>query len=51
MEIGNQPEKEFRVMIVKRIQEPMKRMDVHSKKLKDITNKVLENIKKTTRQS
>ena len=33
LEIGNLPEKEFKVMIVKMIQELGKRMDAQSKKL------------------
>ena len=42
---GNLPEREFRVMIVKMIQELRKRMDAQSKKLQEVFNKELENIK------
>ena len=43
MEIGNLPEKEFRVVIVKMIKELGRRMDTQSEKLK-VFNKELENI-------
>ena len=33
VEIGNQPEKEFRVMIIKMIKELRRRMDAQSEKL------------------
>ena len=39
VEIGNLPEKEFRVMTVKMIQEGMKRMDAQSEKLQEVFNK------------
>ena len=45
VEIGNLLEKEFWVMIVKMIQELRKRMDAQSKKLQEVFNKELENIK------
>ena len=45
MEIGNRPEKEFRVMIVKITQELVKRMDARGEKLQEVFNKELENIK------
>ena len=44
MEIGNLPEKEFRVMILKMIKELGRRMDVQSKKL-EVYNRELGNIK------
>lgn len=49
MEIGNLPEKEFRVMIVKVIQELGKRMDRPNEKLQEIFSKELEKKKKTIR--
>ena len=45
VEICNLPKKEFRVMIVKMIQEFRKRMDAQSGKLQEVFNKELENIK------
>ena len=39
VEIGNLPNKEFRVMTVKMIQEGMKRMDAQSEKLQEVFNK------------
>ena len=44
VEMGNLPEKEFTVMIVKMIKELRKRMDAQSEKL-EVLNKELENIK------
>ena len=44
MKIGNLPEKEFRLVIVKMIKELGRRMDAQSKKL-EVFNKELENIK------
>ena len=44
VEIGNLPEKEFRVMTVKTIIELRRRMDTQSKKL-EVFNKDLENMK------
>ena len=49
VEIGNLPEKEFKVMIVKMIQELGKRMNAQSEKLQEVFNKELENIKKQNR--
>ena len=43
MGIGNLPEKEFRVMIVKMIKELKRRMDAQTEKL-EVFKKVLENI-------
>ena len=42
---GNLHKKEFRVMIIKTIQEFWKRMDVQSEKLQEVFYKELENIK------
>ena len=39
VEIGNLPEKDFRVMIVKMIQDLEKRMDAQSEKIQEIFNK------------
>ena len=44
-EIGNIPEKEFRVMIVKMIQDLRKRMETQIENLKEMFNKVLEDLK------
>ena len=45
MEIGNLPEKEFRIMIVKMIQELRKRMEAKIKKMQEMFNKDLEELK------
>ena len=45
VKIGNLPEEEFRVMTVKMIQELGKKMDTQNKKLQELYNKELENIK------
>ena len=42
MEIGNLPEKEFRIMIVKMIQDFGKRMEAKIKKMQEMFNKDLE---------
>ena len=47
MEISNLPKKEFRVMIIKMIQELRKRMDAQSEKVQEVFNKELGNIEKT----
>ena len=44
-EIGNLLEKEFRVMIVKMIQELRKRIEAQTKKIQEMFNKELEDIK------
>ena len=44
-EIGNLPEKEFRVMIVKMIQNLGNRMEVRIEKIQEIFNKDLEELK------
>ena len=44
-EIGNFPEKEFRIMIVKMIQDLGKRMEAKIEKIKEMFNKDLEELK------
>ena len=44
-EIGNQPEKEFRVMIVKMIQNLRNRMEARTEKIQEMFNKDLEELK------
>ena len=39
VEIGNLPEKEFRIMIVKMIQDPGNRMEAKIEKMQEIFNK------------
>ena len=45
VEIGNLPEKEFRIMIVKMIQDLGKRMEAKIKKMQEMFNKHLEELK------
>ena len=45
MEIGNLPEKEFRIMIVKMIQELGKRREAKVEKMQEMFNKDLEELK------
>ena len=45
VEIGNLPEKEFRIMIVKMIQDLGKRMEAKIEKMREMFNKNLEEIK------
>ena len=45
VEIGNHPEKEFRIMIVKMIQDLGKRMEAKTQKMKEMFNKDLEELK------
>ena len=45
VEIGNLPEKEFRIMIVKMIQDLGKRMEAKIKKMQEMVNKDLEELK------
>ena len=45
VEIGNLPEKEFSIMIVKMIQDLGKRMEAKIEKMKEMFNKVLEELK------
>ena len=44
-EIGNLPEKEFKVMIVKRIQNPGNRMEARMEKIQEMFKKDLEELK------
>ena len=46
VEIGNLPEKEFRVMIVKMVQNLGNRMEVQIEKIQEMFNKDLEELKK-----
>ena len=45
MEIGNLPEKEFRVIIVMMIQDLGKRMEAQTEMIHDMFNKELEDLK------
>ena len=45
MEIGNFPEKEFRIMIVKVIQDLGKRIEAKIEKIQEMFNKDLEELK------
>ena len=45
VEIGNLPEKEFRIMIVKMIQDLGKRLEAKIKKMSEMFNKDLEELK------
>ena len=45
VEIGNLAEQEFRIMIVKMIQDLRKRMDTKIKKMQEMINKDLEELK------
>ena len=49
MEIGNLPEKEFRIMIVKMIQDLGKRMEAKIEKMQEMLNKDLEELKNKQR--
>ena len=51
MEIGNLPEKEFRIMIVKMIQDLAKRMEAKIEKMQEIFNKNLEVLTNKQRQT
>ena len=48
VEIGNLPEKEFRIMIVKMIQNLGKRMEAKIEKVQEMFNKDLEELKEQT---
>ena len=48
MEIGNLPDKDFTVMIVKMIQDLRKRIDAQSKKIQEFLNKEFKNINNQT---
>ena len=45
VEIGNLPEKEFRIMIVKMIQDPGKRMQARMENMQKMFNKDLEELR------
>ena len=47
VELGNLPEKEFRIMIVKMIQDLGKRIEAKIKKVQEMFNKDLEELKNT----
>ena len=49
VEIGNLPEKEFRIMIVKMIQDLRRRMEARIKKMKEMFNRDLEELKNKQR--
>ena len=51
VEIGNIPEKEFRIMIVKMIQDLGKRVEAKIEKMQEMFNKDLEELKNTHTQS
>ena len=44
VKIGNHPEKQFRIMIVKMIQDLGKRMEAKTEKMQDMFNKDLEEL-------
>ena len=48
VEIGNLPEKEFRIMIVKMIQDIGKRMEAKLKNMQEMFNKDLKELKEQT---
>ena len=50
-EVGNLPEKEFRAMIVKMIQNPGKRIETQTENLKEMFNKELEDLKSKVNSS
>ena len=50
VEIGNLPEKEFRVMMIKMIQDLGKRMEAQVEKIQGIFNKELEDLKNEQRE-
>ena len=49
LEIGNLPEKEFRIMIVKMIQDLGKRTEAKIEKMQEMFNKDLEELKNKNR--
>ena len=49
VETGNLPEKEFRITIVKMIQDPGKRMEAKIEKMQEMFNKDLEELKNKQR--
>ena len=50
MEISNLPEKGFRIMIVKMIQDLGKRMETKIKKMQEVFNEDLEELKNKQRE-
>ena len=48
MDIGNLPEKEFRIMIVKMIQDLGKRMEAKIEEMQEMFNKDLEKLRTNT---
>ena len=50
VEIGNLPEKEFRIMIVKMIQDLGNRMEARTEKIQEMFNKDLEELKNKQRE-
>ena len=49
VKIGNHPEKQFRIMIVKMIQDLGKRMEAKTEKMQEMFNKDLEELKNKQR--
>ena len=49
VEIGNLPEKEFRIMILKMIQDLGKRMEAKTERMQEMFNKDLEELKNKQR--
>ena len=49
VEIGNLPEKEFRILIVKMIQDVRKRMEAKTEKMQEMFNKDLEELRNKQR--
>ena len=49
LELGNLPEKEFRITIVKMIQDLRKRMAVQTGEIQEMFNKEIEDLKKTSK--
>ena len=49
METGNLPEKEFKVMIVKMVQDPRRRLGAQTKRVQQTFNKELEALKNKLR--
>ena len=45
VETGNLPEKEFRIMIMKMIQDLRNRMDIQTEEIKEMFSKELEDLK------
>ena len=49
VEIGNLPEKEFRIMVVKMIQDLRKRMEANIEKMQEMFNKHIKELKNKQR--